>query len=114
MKKGFWLLILLVCLMTPRLVAAADAPAVVDAPVAPTPLDMVTLKDGSVLYGEIIGMSDGGSTSRPRQPGQSGQDKMGQRGEAFHQPPNPVSSQRRDGADRHGHRGPQRNHQCAS
>ena len=60
MKKGFWLLILLACLMTPRLVAAADAPAVVDVPpVAPAPLDMVTLKDGSVLYGEVIEMSGG-------------------------------------------------------
>jgi putative salt-induced outer membrane protein YdiY len=59
MKKGFWLVILLACLMTPRLVAATDAPAIEDAPAAPTPLDVVTLKDGSVLYGEIIEMSDG-------------------------------------------------------
>jgi len=60
MKKGFWLLILLACLMTPILVAAADAPVVVvvDAP-APAPLDMVTLKDGGVLYGEVIEMSGG-------------------------------------------------------
>lgn len=60
MKKGFWLLILLACLMTPRLVTAADAPAVVDVPpLAPAPLDMVTLKDGGVLYGEVIEMSGG-------------------------------------------------------
>jgi len=59
MKKGFWLVILLACLMTPRLVAATDAPAIEDAPAAPTPLDVVTLKDGSVLYGEIIEMTDG-------------------------------------------------------
>jgi putative salt-induced outer membrane protein YdiY len=60
MKKGFWFLILLSCLMTPRLVAAADAPAVVDVQTpAPAPLDMVTLKDGSVLYGEVIEMSGG-------------------------------------------------------
>jgi len=60
MKKGFWLLILLACLMAPRLVMAADASAVVDAPpVAPAPLDMVTLKDGSVIYGEVIEMSGG-------------------------------------------------------
>jgi putative salt-induced outer membrane protein YdiY len=59
MKKGFWLVPLLVCLLTPKLVAAADAPANGDAPAAPTPLDVVTLKDGSVLYGEIIEMSDG-------------------------------------------------------
>ncbi len=60
MKKGVWFLILLACLMTPRLVAAADAPAVVDVqPPAPAPLDMVTLKDGSVLSGEVIEMSGG-------------------------------------------------------
>ncbi len=59
MKKGFWLVILLACLMTPRLVAAADAPAIEDAPAAPTPLDVVTLKDGSVLYGEVVEMADG-------------------------------------------------------
>ena len=60
MKKGFWLLILMTCLMTPRLVTAADSSAVVDTPpVAPAPLDMVTLKDGSVIYGEVIEMSGG-------------------------------------------------------
>jgi putative salt-induced outer membrane protein YdiY len=60
MKKGFWLLMLLACLMTPRLVAAADAPVVVDVPpLAPAPLDIVTLKDGSILYGEVIGMEGG-------------------------------------------------------
>ena len=60
MKKGFWILILLTCLMTPRLVAAADAPAVVDAPSpTPAPLDTITLKDGSVLYGEVLEMSGG-------------------------------------------------------
>jgi hypothetical protein len=51
MKKGFWFLILLACLMTPGLVVAADAPAVVDVPPpAPAPLDVVTLEDGGVLY----------------------------------------------------------------
>jgi putative salt-induced outer membrane protein YdiY len=60
MKKGFWLFILLACLLTPRLVTAADAPAVVDVPPpAPAPLDVVTLKDGGVLYGEVIEMSGG-------------------------------------------------------
>jgi len=60
-KKGFWLLILLACLITtPGLVTAADAPAVVNVPpLAPAPLDIVTLKDGSILYGEVIGMEDG-------------------------------------------------------
>ncbi len=59
MKKGFWFLVLLACLMTPRLVTAADAPAIEDAPVAPAPPDVVTLKDGSVLYGEVVEMADG-------------------------------------------------------
>lgn len=60
MKKGFRLMVLLTCLISPSLVTAADAPAVVDVPPpAPTPLDVVTLKDGGVLYGEIIEMSGG-------------------------------------------------------
>lgn len=60
MKKGFRLMVLLTCLISPSLVTAADAPAVVDVPpLAPTPLDVVTLKDGGVLYGEIIEMSGG-------------------------------------------------------
>ena len=59
MKKGFWFVVLLACLMTPRLVTAADAPAIEDASVAPAPLDVVTLKDGSVLYGEVVEMADG-------------------------------------------------------
>ena len=60
MKNGFWLLALLACVMTPKLVAAADTPAVVDVPSpAPAPLDVITLKDGGVLYGEVIEMSGG-------------------------------------------------------
>ena len=61
MKKGFWLIVLLTCLMAPRFVMAADdAPVVVDVPPpAPLPLDVVTLKDGGVLYGEVIEMSGG-------------------------------------------------------
>ncbi|MDE3040976.1 MAG: DUF481 domain-containing protein [Nitrospirota bacterium] len=58
MKKGFWLLVVVACLMTPKLVAAADAPAVIDVP-PPAPHDVVTLKDGGVIYGEVIEMSDG-------------------------------------------------------
>jgi putative salt-induced outer membrane protein YdiY len=59
-KKVFWFLVLLASLMTPRLVTAADAPAVVDIPPpAPAPPDVVTLKDGSVLYGEVVEMADG-------------------------------------------------------
>ena len=104
MKKGFWLLVVLACLITPGLVAAddtadatkaaaaktaaakaaadsaaaakvaadkaaadaaadakaVDASAVADAPPpAPVPLDVVTLKDGSVIYGEVVEMSGG-------------------------------------------------------
>lgn len=59
MKNGFVLLMLLACLMTPRLVVAADAPAMGEASLAPAPLDVVTLKDGGVLYGEVIEMSGG-------------------------------------------------------
>ena len=60
MKKGFWLLLLVTCLMTPRLVAAADASAMADvaSPVT-APFDVVTLKDGSVIYGEVLEMSGG-------------------------------------------------------
>jgi len=43
MKKGFWLIVLLTCLMAPRFVMAADdAPVIGDAPIAPLPLDVVT------------------------------------------------------------------------
>lgn len=60
MKKGFGLLVVLACLMTPILVRAADAPAAVDVPPpALAPLDIVTLKDGSILYGEVMGMEGG-------------------------------------------------------
>src|ERR1043166_4755159 len=60
MKKRVWLLILLAWLMTSKLVMAADTPAGVDAPpIAPPPPDIVTLKDGSVIYGEVIGMEGG-------------------------------------------------------
>jgi hypothetical protein len=88
--------VLLTCLITPQLVVAADAPAIGDAPIAPTPLDVVMLKDGSVLlwrshrhvwWGALY--QDCGCC------GQYRQDTMGQRGEAGHQPPNPVSSQKK-------------------
>jgi putative salt-induced outer membrane protein YdiY len=59
MKKGFWIFVLLTCLIAPQLVAAADAPVVVEASPAPTPPDVITLKDGGVLYGEVVEMSDG-------------------------------------------------------
>ena len=60
MKRGFWFLMFLACLLTPRLIVAADAPAVVDAPPsAPAPVDTITLKDGGVIYGEVVEMSGG-------------------------------------------------------
>jgi len=60
MKKGFCFFVLLTCLAAPQLVAAADAPAVVNAPATPAPPDMITLKDGGgVLYGEVVEMTDG-------------------------------------------------------
>ena len=56
----FVLLTLLICLMAPSLVAATNAPTVREVPPpAPAPLDRVTLKDGGVLYGEVIEMSGG-------------------------------------------------------
>jgi putative salt-induced outer membrane protein YdiY len=59
MKKGFLFFVLLTCLITPQLVAAADAPGVVEASPTPAPPDVVTLKDGGVLYGEVVEMSGG-------------------------------------------------------
>lgn len=59
MKKGFCFFVLLTCLIAPHLVAAADAPAVADTPATPAPPDVITLKDGGVLYGEVVEMSDG-------------------------------------------------------
>ena len=59
MKKGFWLFVLLMDLIAPQLVAAADTAAVVDAPAAPVPPDMITLKDGGIIYGEVVEMADG-------------------------------------------------------
>ncbi len=51
---------LLTSLMIPWIAAAADAPTVGEVPPpAPKPLDRVTLKDGGVLYGEVLEMSGG-------------------------------------------------------
>ncbi len=49
------------CLMASGLSQAADAPTVTApiAPTAPPPPDIVTLKDGSVLYGEVVEMVGG-------------------------------------------------------
>jgi putative salt-induced outer membrane protein YdiY len=59
MKKGFWFFVLLAYLITPQLVAAADTTAVVGAPASPAPPDMITLKDGGIIYGEVLEMADG-------------------------------------------------------
>ena len=59
MKKGFWLFVLLTGLIAPQLVVAADAAAVVDAPASPAPPDIITLKDGGIIYGEVVEMADG-------------------------------------------------------
>jgi putative salt-induced outer membrane protein YdiY len=58
-KKGFWIFALLICLITPHLVVAAEAPVAVETSPTPVPPDMVTLKDGGVLYGEVVEMSNG-------------------------------------------------------
>jgi hypothetical protein len=58
MKKGFWFLVLLACLIEPRLVVASDSSVLV-APTVPAsaPLDVVTLKDGSIiLYPTTLGV----------------------------------------------------------
>ena len=51
MKKGFWFLGLLACLIEPRLVVASDASVLV-APTAPAPapLDVVTLIERSLIF----------------------------------------------------------------
>lgn len=60
MKKGISFLVLLICLAAPQLAATAAAQAdPVPAAPAPAPLDIVTLKDGSVIYGEIVEMAGG-------------------------------------------------------
>jgi len=59
MNKGFWFVILLICLSASPLVAAAETPVTVQAPSSPAPPDMITLKDGGVLYGEVVEMSGG-------------------------------------------------------
>jgi putative salt-induced outer membrane protein YdiY len=58
-RKWFWIFALLICLITPHLVVAAEAPVAVETSPTPVPPDMVTLKDGGVLYGEVVEMSNG-------------------------------------------------------
>jgi putative salt-induced outer membrane protein YdiY len=60
MNKGLWMLVLLFCLFAPGLVDIADAQTdVTPSSEQPAPLDIVTLKDGSILYGEIVEMVRG-------------------------------------------------------
>lgn len=58
MKQTFWVLALLMMTLLIGLVSTVEAQTVPPAP-APAPLDIVTLKDGSILYGEVIGMEGG-------------------------------------------------------
>jgi putative salt-induced outer membrane protein YdiY len=54
-------LVLIGCLCIPGLIDAAESSSTVPSSAATTtpPLDVVTLKDGSVIYGEIVDMMDG-------------------------------------------------------
>ncbi|HEY6085699.1 MAG TPA: hypothetical protein VIU63_09905 [Nitrospira sp.] len=58
--KRFWCFIILSCFAFPAFAIAADTaesgPAV---PPAPAPIDIVTLRDGSVIYGKILEMTEG-------------------------------------------------------
>lgn len=53
-----WSVVLALCLALPFAAHAADADTAAGPP-APVPIDIVTLKDGSVLYGEVIEMTEG-------------------------------------------------------
>ncbi len=60
LKMGFWICVLFTGLIVPGLVGAADAQTAAGASAAtPPPLDIVTLKDGSIIYGEVIAMEGG-------------------------------------------------------
>lgn len=62
MQKMLFVLALIGCLFVSERAHAADAPTA-DSPSAststPTPLDVVTLKDGSIIYGEVVEMAGG-------------------------------------------------------
>ncbi|HJT22895.1 MAG TPA: DUF481 domain-containing protein [Nitrospira sp.] len=57
--KGLWYVALFACLALPAIAVAADPPTASTALPAPAPVDIVTLKDGSIVYGEVIEMSEG-------------------------------------------------------
>jgi putative salt-induced outer membrane protein YdiY len=54
MQTCFWVLLLIFTLM-----AGISAQAAEEAPAAAAPIDIVTLKDGSVIYGEVLEMDAG-------------------------------------------------------
>jgi len=56
MRNVFWALAFLMMTLGIGLVSYAEAQT---EPSVPTPVDIVTLKDGSILYGEVIGMEGG-------------------------------------------------------
>ena len=60
MNMGSWrrALVLATCLMSVPLLAHAE-PIPAEPAAAPAPLDVVTLKDGSVIYGEVVEMAGG-------------------------------------------------------
>ncbi|MDF0645719.1 MAG: DUF481 domain-containing protein [Nitrospira sp.] len=53
-----WAIVLALCLAFPLAALASDTD-VAPGPPAPVPIDIVTLKDGSILYGEVIEMTEG-------------------------------------------------------
>ncbi len=58
--KRFWCFVILSCFAFPTFAIAADtAESGFAVPPAPAPIDIVTLKDGSVIYGEILEMTKG-------------------------------------------------------
>lgn len=60
MKTVLLLLVLLTGLITPGFASIADAQPDAGSPApTPVPLDIVTLKDGSIIYGEVVAMEAG-------------------------------------------------------
>lgn len=57
--KGIRFLVLITCLSLPAFAIAAGTAEVGVIPPAPPPVDVVTLKNGSIIYGEVLGMEEG-------------------------------------------------------
>ena len=71
-----------------------------EVPTPPPPLDIVTLKDGSVVYGEVIELVDGElKTENVLRRQRCRDDQVGERGQAVHQSSDPVSFEGRHGVD---------------